>query len=430
MNSQLEAQLKKLKTEKGIIAGKFKHLLKGSDEYLQQLEKMKDISGEIKLLESQIKSIISEDPSSTAIQNQQLLTPFFDLTGEADFNEVISTQLTPLHEVSDWQEFVSGNPSSLPSHNPAWQDIIKLSFQHHSLLLSARDINGQLLAGIPVTILTSTLFGRFGVSVPYLNYGGVVSKYPNLHERLIRELADIRVALKLKYIEVRSIYPNLGRVVSMKKSSMILPLPKSDQELEKQLGSKLRAQYRKAESYAPNFAIGKIDLLDDFYSVFSQNMRDLGTPVYHKRWFENILKHPNIAANIVVVYMHGEAVSAGFLIKSGCIMEIPWASTLTSANQFNANMWMYRQILEFAIEQGCEFFDFGRSTHEAGTFKFKKQWGAQPCQHYWYMIADENSPLPQLNPDNPKLKLLIAIWKCLPVWLTRIVGPTIVKGIP
>lgn len=430
MNSQLETQLKKLKNEKGVIAGKFKHLLKDSDEYLQQLEKMKDISAKVKTLESQIKSITSEDTANTARQNRQLLTPFFDLTSEADFHGEISTQLTPLHEVGDWQEFVSNNPSSLPSHNSAWQHIIQLSFQHNSLLLSARDAHGQLLAGIPITILTSTLFGRFGVSVPYLNYGGVVSRFPNLHQRLIQELAEIRVALKLKYIEVRSIYPNLGKVVSLKKSGMILPLPNSNQELEQQLGSKLRAQYRKAEAHEPNFAIGKMYLLDDFYSVFSQNMRDLGTPVYHKKWFENILSHPDIAANIAVVYMHGKAVSAGFLIKSKDIMEIPWASTLASANQFNANMWMYRQILGFAIEQGCQFFDFGRSTREAGTFKFKKQWGAQPCQHYWYMIADENSPLPELNPDNPKLKLLISIWKRLPVWLTRIIGPAIVKGIP
>lgn len=430
MNPQFETQLKKLKSEKGAIAGKFKHLLKDSEEHLQQLEKMKQISSEIKLLESQIKSAALESQSSTATSQQQSLNPFFDLADGSDFTGVISIHLTPLDEACDWQEFVNSNPSSLPSHNPAWQHLIELSFQHKSLLLSARDDHGQLLAGIPITILDSKLFGRFGVSVPYLNYGGVVSKYPNLHARLIQELVSLRTSLNLKYIEVRSIHPNLGKVVSTKKSSMILPLPITNQELEKQLGSKLRSQYRKAESYAPHFSIGKTDLLEDFYSVFSQNMRDLGTPVYHKSWFENILKHTDIDARVLVVYIHGKPVSAGFLVKSGGIMEIPWASTLTSANQFNANMWMYRQILGFAIEQGCKFFDFGRSTRDAGTFKFKKQWGAQPHQHYWYMITDENAPLPELNPDNPKLKVLIAIWKCLPVWLTRIIGPAIIKGIP
>lgn len=430
MNSQLENQLKKLKSEKGSIATKFKNLIKNSDEHLQQLEKMKEITAEIKLLESQIKNILVTPIPASSIEKQQSLTPFFDLTNESNFDGTINIALAPLHEVSDWQEFVSANPSSLPSHDPAWQQVIKLSFQHESLLLSARDAHGQLLAGVPITILNSKLFGRFGVSVPYLNYGGVVSTYPNLHAHLIQELAHIRTSLNLKYIEIRSIHPNLSDVVSTKKSSMILLLPKTNQDLEKQLGSKLRAQYKKAESYEPKFIIGKIDLLDDFYSVFSQNMRDLGTPVYHKCWFENILKHPDIASHIVIVYIHEKAVSAGFLIKTGSIMEIPWASTLISANQFNANMWMYRKILGFAIEQSCDFFDFGRSTKDAGTFKFKKQWGAQPYQHYWYMITDENSPPPQLNPDNPKLKLLIAIWKRLPVWLTRIIGPAIIKGIP
>lgn len=430
MNSQLEAQLKALKTEKGIISGKFKHLQKDSAEYQMQLEAMKIISAQIKEMEATLKNneaITAENLTTTDILRA---TPFFDLNSAKDYDDKFTIQLTAITEAKDWPEFVAKNPTSLPSHNPAWLDVIKTSFGHSSYLLNARDAQGKLLAGLPFTRMESPLFGKFGVSVPYLNYGGIVSEYPNLHKTLVNHLTEVREKFGLKYIEVRSIYPDLSPLVSTKKAGMILPLPNTNEQLEKQLGSKLRAQYKKSEESSPSYKVGDIELLSDFYQVFAHNMRDLGTPVYSKNWFRNILQHPQINAHLLVVYIQGKPVAGGFLVQSGDLMEIPWASTLKSANKFNANMWMYRQILSFAIKQKCKFFDFGRSTLDAGTFKFKKQWGAEPCQHYWYSILPEGSALPEMNPDNPKLKLLITAWKLLPVWVSKMLGPMIIKGIP
>ena len=159
-------------------------------------------------------------------------------------------------------------------------------------------------------------------------------------------------------------------------------------------------------------------------------MRDLGTPVYSKNWFANILAAPAIKSAILVVYMDKKPVSTAFLVGNDKMLEIPWASTIQSANVKNANMWMYRRILSYAISEGYQFFDFGRSTMDAGTYKFKKQWGAQPYQHYWYYVLANGHQKPELNPDNPKFKLFIFMWKLMPVWLTKIIGPPIIKQIP
>ncbi|HMY38296.1 MAG TPA: hypothetical protein PK011_03145, partial [Marinagarivorans sp.] len=69
-------------------------------------------------------------------------------------------------------------------------------------------------------------------------------------------------------------------------------------------------------------------------------------------------------------------------------------------------------------------------TQDAGTFKFKRQWGAEPYSHYWYYLLPAGGAMPGLNPDNPKYKLIINIWKKLPVWLTKIIGPPIVANLP
>ena len=223
---------------------------------------------------------------------------------------------------------------------------------------------------------------------------------------------------------------NLGEEASTKKVSMVLALPTSEVALDEQLGAKVRAQYKKAEEHNPQVRFGKLELLDDFYRVFARNMRDLGTPVYAREWFANILQVPEIAAQLAVIYVAEKPVSAGFVVGYRGMLEIPWASTIKEANALNTNMWMYRQILSFAIREGYTFFDFGRSTRDAGTYKFKKQWGAQPYTHYWYTLVPPGTQPPELNPDNPKFTLMIAVWRRLPVWVTRLIGPPIVANLP
>ena len=432
MGSQLEQQLntlKSLKVEKGIISGKFKHLVKDTPEHVYQLTLMKDISEQIKLLESEIK--ISEMNIKEYLPEKKADSKPFPLLNEKHcWNGELHIELKEFNEVQDWQEFIHCNNTTLPSHNPAWAAVIKQSFGHNSFILCARSASDQIVGGIPFTVFSSPLFGKFAVSMPYLNYGGVVSEYIDVCIALMQSLNDVRTQLDLKHIEVRSIYNGLGNNPSTKKASMILHLPDSDEALDKGLGSKVRAQYKKADEFSPNVSIGREELLDDFYAVFARNMRDLGTPVYAKEWFANILKHPDLRANIIVVYIKNKPVSCGFLVTHGRLMEIPWASTIKTANKFNTNMWMYRKILSFAITQGCDYFDFGRSTLDAGTYKFKRQWGAEPCQNYWYSILPANTPKPELNPDNPKLKIFISLWKLLPVWLANLIGPQIIKGIP
>jgi lipid II:glycine glycyltransferase (peptidoglycan interpeptide bridge formation enzyme) len=91
---------------------------------------------------------------------------------------------------------------------------------------------------------------------------------------------------------------------------------------------------------------------------------------------------------------------------------------------------MYWNILESAIKQGIQTFDFGRSSIESGTLKFKKQWGAKPKQLFWYYQLDSEKPIPQLNHSNKKLRLFIQAWKKLPLFIANRLGPFIVKDLP
>jgi hypothetical protein len=93
-------------------------------------------------------------------------------------------------------------------------------------------------------------------------------------------------------------------------------------------------------------------------------------------------------------------------------------------------MMMYWRILKHAVSNGYQLFDFGRCSKDAGTYRFKQQWGATPVQLNWEYALPEGQEPPGLNPDNPKFRFLIGVWKRLPVWVSRLIGPPVVKYLP
>jgi len=221
-----------------------------------------------------------------------------------------------------------------------------------------------------------------------------------------------------------------GFPVKTGKVSMVLDLPSSPKDLWEGFPSKLRSQIRRPEREGMEARIGREEELEGFYRVFSVNMRDLGTPVYPKRFFENVLRHFPDNSWICSVYRHREVAASGLLVGYRNRMEIPWASSLRSFNRFSPNMLLYWNSLKFACESGYDSFDFGRSTPGEGTYRFKKQWGAKPVQLYWHYWLRDEEQMPELNPRNPKFRFAISVWKRLPVPIANLIGPRIVKNLP
>jgi len=128
--------------------------------------------------------------------------------------------------------------------------------------------------------------------------------------------------------------------------------------------------------------------------------------------------------------LNDKPIGAAFLIGFQKKLEIPWASTIKKYNSLGINMLMYWEILKYAIENGYQVFDFGRSSLNSGTYRFKKQWGAKPLQLYWHYWLKDGEELPKLNTSNKKYKFAINVWKQLPIFITNWAGPKIVKNLP
>ncbi|MEJ2452502.1 MAG: FemAB family PEP-CTERM system-associated protein, partial [Gammaproteobacteria bacterium] len=328
-----------------------------------------------------------------------------------------------------WDHYADQHPAASIYHLTPWRQVIQQCFGHLSYYYYAHNADGRMIGILPLVRLRSRLFGDFMVSMPYFNYGGAIADHPAIEEALIQYANKQASALKLDHIEYRDDISRPDTPERTNKVNMILALPADEASLWQSFSPKLRSQIRRPQRENTRTQQGGMELLDDFYTVFARNMRDLGTPVYSKDFFATILRTFPDQASLLTVYLGGRAVAGAFLIGYKQRLEIPWASTVRNANALSVTMLMYWEVLRFAIRNKYTSFDFGRSSVDSGTYKFKKQWGAQPRQLYWHYWLDGRE-MPSLNPNNPKYRLMINIWKKLPIWVTRMIGPPIVKNLP
>ncbi len=338
--------------------------------------------------------------------------------------------LTTEHEHEQWDRYVHESAQASLYHLTGWKRVIEKTFGHPAFYLYA--LHDDRMTGIlPLIYLKSVIFGKFFVSMPYFNYGGIAAGHDDVRKKLLEEACAIARREGAAHIELRHTENvDLDLPVKTSKVLMILDLPDTSEELWKSFKSKLRSQIRRPEKEGFTVNIGQFDEVENFYEVFARNMRDLGTPVYTKRLFENILTEFPETARICTVYAGNTPIASGFIIGHKGKLEIPWASTIREYNRFSPNMLMYWHILKFGCEQGYTQFDFGRSTPGEGTYKFKKQWGAEPVPCYWHYWLASGGELPELNPHNPKYELAITLWQKLPVPVTKIFGPPLVKFLP
>jgi FemAB-related protein (PEP-CTERM system-associated) len=317
------------------------------------------------------------------------------------------------------------------SRHPAWLVVLERGLGHIPYCLEAVQ-DGRTRGLLPLLYVNSLLFGRFLVSLPYLNYGGVLADDARAGDLLIDRAVKLAEQLDVRHLELRHEanieHPSLAHRYGSK-AHMRLALPASPGELWSALSAKVRNQVRKGQKNGLAVSWGSLELLPEFYAVFSRNMRDLGTPVYGRRLFLNTLQHFPGRSELCVVRAGGRAIAAALLLHGWGISEVPSASSLRSHNHTNANMLMYWSMLERSVQREQAAFDFGRSSRDSNTYRFKEQWGAVPRPAEWQFHL-RRGDVADMRPDNPRYQRLIRLWQHLPVPLTRLIGPSIVRGIP
>ena len=347
------------------------------------------------------------------------------------------TRIVPATEAGAWDAFVRSHPHGTLYHLFAWKDVIEETYGHATHYLTAfnesssGNYSGGAVSGIlPLVHLGHFLFGNSLVSIPFFDMGGVLADDTDSERELIAAAVRLGQELKIENIELRHPRRIPGPWPSnTNKVRMLLDLPDSAEDLMKGFKAKLRSQIKKAVKEGLRAEIGGAELLDDFYEVFLVNMRDLGSPVHAKRLMQNVLRHFPSEARVVVVRHGGQAIAGSILVGFRDVLENPWASALRRFSHLNANMLLYWSMLEYACENGFKKFDFGRSTPDEGTYKFKAQWGAKSEPFHWVNIPLKGQKVESSIAEDKKFQLAAALWKKFPLPVTRLLGPVIRKHI-
>ena len=336
----------------------------------------------------------------------------------------------PVQDGAAWDAYVARHPEASAYHGFGWRGVITRAFGHHTRYLAARSAEG-IRGVVPLVLFRSKIFGRFVVSMPFLNYGGVLADSPEVEEALVAAAVDETRQAGAHYLELRhtrQLFPRLQ--AKRHKVAMEVALQRSEEAQWQAIDRKVRNQVRKGQKSGLRVERGGVELLDAFYGVFARNMRDLGTPVYGIGWFREILGAFPDASRLFVVYSGQRPVAGSLVLWHRETIEVPWASALREFNPVCANVFLYWEMLRFAVERGFERFDLGRSTRGEGTFHFKRQWGAEPRELVWEYWTAGGRNLPNLSPTNPRFSAAIETWRRLPVRVTTFLGPRVVANIP
>ena len=330
-----------------------------------------------------------------------------------------------------WNSFVSKRQDSTNYHQYGWRKVVEKSFGHRTMYLTATSSQNEICGVLPLVLMKSLLFGNFLVSLPFFNYGGLLVSEKRVAGILLDASQKMLDGAGVDHVELRhlKLFDDIG-ATRQHKVTMILDLEENEEKQWALLDPKVRNQVRKAEKNGLKTVVGRLDLLDGFYKVFCRNMRDLGTPVYSRNFFRNVLEEFPDTTRILSVIHDGRTIASALLTWYKDTLEVPWASSNRDFRQLCPNNILYWQAIRFAIGLGVHTFDFGRSTPGEGTFKFKKQWGANPVQLYWQYLLREGVGIPEVNPANPKYRFAIQAWQRLPLMLTNLLGPPIVRCIP
>jgi FemAB-related protein (PEP-CTERM system-associated) len=312
-----------------------------------------------------------------------------------------------------------------------WLEAVCSGLRHDPFLLVARDGN-SIVGTLPLASVKSRLFGRFLVSLPYVNTAGVNAVDSDVAHRLIDRAVELANQFDVRYLELRheteTPHPSLGSTLKSK-VHMRFPLPKTPEALWDGFKSKVRNKVKKGDRQGFTIHWGSTDLLPGFYDVFSRTMRDLGTPVFSQDLFRSILSVFDAEAELCVVRAEDRPIATALLVHGKTWTMVPSAASLHELNSTNVNDWMYWKLLERAVERGQDGFDFGRCTPEGNTFTFKKKWGAEPEPAVWQYYVRKGS-VTDVRPEGGKYDRAVDLWKKLPLPLTRWIGPSIVRGIP
>jgi FemAB-related protein (PEP-CTERM system-associated) len=342
----------------------------------------------------------------------------------------ITYRLATETDAAAWDEFLASHVHRTFAHRWNWSLILGKSFKVKPVYcVASRD--GRAVGIFPSTLMKSIVFGKFMISLPWLDYGGPLAESADIARGLVDYATAIARKAGCRFVEMRAVSEPLPELVDKcEKYSFVLRLAENEEAIWQSIDGKAKNQIRKAIKSGLTVQFGGAELLEEFYKIFSRNMHDLGTPVWPKSLFAELFRHFPDDTEIALVKLGELSIGGGLVVHYLDYSAVPSASSYRNYLNLCPNNILYWEVIKRCFKRGSSYFDFGRSSLNAGTYNFKKQWIRNPSPQTWQYKLLTIDSLPELNPSNPKFRWAINAWKLLPLPIANVLGPKIVTKLP
>ncbi len=359
-----------------------------------------------------------------------------------------------------WDSYVQNHPNGTFFHLIGWKNVIEKTFAHKSFYLLAEDTEDdgiivqkyteiaekdrstaapqhrsssmRIIGILPLFSVKSFLFGKSLVSIPFAAYGGILADNSEIANQLFEKAKEVTRSKRLEYLEFRN---RDGGIENLPTKELYV---RYRREIFRDLDSNMKAIPRKSrrmvrvgEKEGLTYQFGQEELIPEFYEIFARSYHRLGSPVFTNRLYKNLFEEFKEKTNILIVRSReGKPISSvlTFFYKDEVLPY--FAGSLFEYREIAPNDYMYWQLMKYGCENGYKVFDFGRSKIDTGSSDFKRHWGFDPEPLPYQYYLNGIGEIPNISPANSKYHKKIEMWRKLPLWATKIIGPHIVKYIP
>ncbi|MFK5949675.1 MAG: FemAB family PEP-CTERM system-associated protein [Methylococcales bacterium] len=330
--------------------------------------------------------------------------------------------------IQQWDEFVENSSSATFFHKAGWKEVIEKAFGHKTYFLYTEE-QGKITGILPLVHIKSFLFGNSLNSCAFCVYGGIVANNKETYDQLDQKACELAEELGVGHLEMRNqtqltpdrphkeLYVTFRKELAEDEEKNMLAIPR-----------KQRAVIRKGIKAG---LVSEIDPeIDRFYQAYSTSVRNLGTPVFAKKYFALLKQVFKEQCEILTVLDKNGTLIASVMSFYFKDEVLPYYGGGTEyARAVQGNDFMYWEVMRRAVGKGIKIFDYGRSKEGTGSYRFKKHWGFEPKPLFYEFYLVKSDSIPDINPLNPKYQIFIAAWKRLPLSVSQVVGPWLAKDL-
>jgi len=338
----------------------------------------------------------------------------------------------------EWRKLCGETGYGSIYQDPRWLELIEQVYPRLRLhRLACVDDSRQLVWLLPLVEIKA--IGKLRpmlISVPFGNYGGFLyTKDPSSfsEEQVLSPLNEFFNATRAFALEIRELEsPPQGFESGGDFVRFELALPATVEQMWKHtITGNARTSVRKADKFDVHVSFCEGSQLDIFQELNEQHAAYHGTPIHKRSWYPALVEKFGKQAEIVIANVQGTPVGALLVLyhEEKAILH----AAINDANYRNIPvmdklLWAF---FEKTIESGkVTNFDFGRTRADSGKRFFKRKWGAvEKPLHYSYLLKPGHV-VPRILPENPAFAPAIVLWRHLPRWVHRSVGPLLRVRIP